>query len=76
MEINGFTEDFVGYGAEDTELEYRLRLAGARFCWVRHMAIQYHLYHSARTGNPVNLETLAHTQAEGKATCRHGLRKE
>jgi len=75
-EVNGFNEDFVGYGGEDTELEYRLRLAGARFAWVRHRAIQYHLYHVARTGRPANDEILRQTQAMGKAACTNGLRKD
>jgi glycosyltransferase involved in cell wall biosynthesis len=75
-EINGFNEDFVGYGGEDTELEYRLRLAGARFFWVRHLAIQYHLYHPARAGSAANLNVLARTQARGEAACANGLRKD
>ncbi len=75
-EINGFNEDFVGYGGEDTELEYRLRLAGARFFWVRHLAIQYHLYHPASAGSAANLSVLARTRARGKAACANGLRKE
>ncbi len=74
-EINGFNEDFHGYSGEDTELEYRLRLAGASFRWVRHQAIQYHLYHRARTSSPTNLRALAQSYAEGKAACRNGLRK-
>jgi glycosyltransferase involved in cell wall biosynthesis len=75
-EINGFNEDFVGYSGEDTELEFRLRLAGARFRWVRHLAIQYHLYHPARAANQGNLDALAQTRAAGKAACRNGLRKD
>ena len=75
-EINGFNEDFVGYGGEDTELEYRLRLAGARFRWVRHLAIQYHLHHPLRAGNQQNLGILERTRAEGRAACRNGIRKD
>lgn len=74
-EVNGFNEDFVGYGGEDTELEYRLRLAGARFFWVRHLAIQYHLHHPGRAGSSANLNVLANTQARGAAACTNGLRK-
>jgi GT2 family glycosyltransferase len=48
-EVNGFNEDFVEYWGEDNELEHRLRLAGARMCWIRHQAIQFHLYHPARS---------------------------
>jgi glycosyltransferase involved in cell wall biosynthesis len=74
-EVNGFNEDFFGYSGEDTELEYRLRLAGARFRWVRHRAIQYHLYHPQRASSRENRLALARSRAEGKAACRNGLRK-
>jgi glycosyltransferase involved in cell wall biosynthesis len=74
-EINGFNEDFTGYAGEDTELECRLRLAGARFHWVRHRAIQYHVYHPGRAKSDSNLAALERTRAEGRPTCRNGLRK-
>jgi glycosyltransferase involved in cell wall biosynthesis len=72
-EINGFNEDFVGYGGEDTELEFRLRLAGARFVWVRHLAVQYHLFHPVRSGNRGNIAVLEQTRTTGKAVCTNGL---
>lgn len=72
-EINGFNEDFVGYGGEDTELEYRLRLVGARFKWVRHQAIQYHLYHPPRLANPQNVQVIEQTRARRQAACERGL---
>ncbi len=74
--VNGFNEDFVGYGGEDTELEYRLRLAGATLRWVRHRAIQYHLSHPTRAGSPANDAILVRTKALGLATCAHGLRSQ
>jgi len=73
--INGFNEDFAGYGGEDIELEYRLRLEGARFKWVTHRAIQFHLHHPSRQANPQNTGLLERTVAEGKAACRRGLMK-
>jgi glycosyltransferase involved in cell wall biosynthesis len=75
-EVNGFNEDFTGYAGEDTELEYRLRLAGARFAWVRHRAVQYHLYHPARPRSVTNVAALARTRAEGRASCSNGLHKD
>ena len=41
--VNGYDEAFVHYNGEETDLEARLRQAGARFRWVTHLAIQYHL---------------------------------
>jgi GT2 family glycosyltransferase len=74
-EINGFNEDFVGYGGEDTEIECRLRRASAKLCWVRHRAIQYHLYHPARSGNQANLAVLERTLASDRPVCPNGLRR-
>ncbi len=73
-QVNGFNEEFVSYGGEETELEYRLRLAGAKLRWVRHQAIQYHLYHPQKPSNPQNDEILARTRARGQAACLRGLR--
>jgi len=74
-EVNGFNEDFIGYGGEDTELECRLRMAGARLLWVRHRAIQYHVFHPARSGSRTNLPLVERTQTLGRITCSNGLRK-
>lgn len=73
-EINGFNEEFVDYGGEDIEFEYRLRLAGARFKWVRHQAIQYHLHHPPRRVNPANFEIIERAKKLGRAACARGLR--
>jgi glycosyltransferase involved in cell wall biosynthesis len=73
-EVNGFNEEFVSYGGEDVELECRLMLAGADFKWVRHQAIQYHLYHSSKLVEPRNFDIIARTRQLGRATCAKGLR--
>jgi glycosyltransferase involved in cell wall biosynthesis len=74
-EINGFNEEFVGYGGEDIEFEYRLQLAGAQFKWVRHQAIQYHLYHPPKRVTPANVDLVERTKALGRARCSKGLRR-
>jgi glycosyltransferase involved in cell wall biosynthesis len=73
-EINGFNEEFVGYGGEDIEFEDRMRLAGARFKWVRHQAIQYHLHHPPRRVTTANLEIIERVRKLGRAACARGLR--
>jgi glycosyltransferase involved in cell wall biosynthesis len=73
--INGFNEDFVEYGAEDTELQHRLHLADAQIRWVRHQAIQYHLFHPARKRGATSSTALERSLAEGTFTCRNGLKK-
>jgi GT2 family glycosyltransferase len=49
--INGFNAEFTGPGWEDTDVDYRLRLAGVRIRTVRHRIIEYHVDHPARVNN-------------------------
>jgi glycosyltransferase involved in cell wall biosynthesis len=72
-QVNGFNEDFVAYCYEDFELQHRLQLAGAQIRWVRHQAIQYHLYHPPRVKAEVSRAVLERSISEGQAACRNGL---
>lgn len=46
LAINGFDERYKNPGiGEDTDLEHRLRNNGVKIKTVKHIAIQYHLYH-------------------------------
>ncbi len=46
MSINGFDEDYdkPAYG-EDTDLVWRFKMAGLKFCSLRNLAVEYHLHH-------------------------------
>jgi putative sugar O-methyltransferase len=74
-EVNGFNEDFVDYWGEDMELGYRLRAAGAELRWVRHSAIQYHLYHAQRAKTERSCELLERARIAPRPICSNGLRK-
>ncbi len=55
--INGFDENYIGPGlGEDSDIEYRLRLTGAKFKSVRNLAVQYHMYHPKTKEEPKNME--------------------
>ncbi len=49
LRVNGFNEDFIGWGREDTEFVVRLLNAGVRRYNVRFNSIAYHLYHVENT---------------------------
>lgn len=59
LDVNGFDERYekpaVG---EDTDLEYRLRNAGKKVKTVKHLAIQYHLFHKKLERDKANMEYL------------------
>lgn len=45
LRINGYNEDFTGWGKEDSELAIRLINSGVKKQFLKFGAISYHLYH-------------------------------
>lgn len=45
--VNGFDENFVGWGLEDRDLQRRLRMLGIRTRSILHRTAAYHLWHPA-----------------------------
>ncbi len=59
--INGFDEEYEGYGREDTDVEIRLQNLGYKIKSMKGLAIQFHVWHPRREFTPENdlrLETL------------------
>lgn len=54
MEINGYDEDFVGWGREDSDIVIRLIKKGCFRKKIKLAAVQYHLYHKEHSKD--NLE--------------------
>jgi|SwirhisoilCB3_FD_contig_51_65027_length_1610_multi_2_in_0_out_0_2 glycosyltransferase involved in cell wall biosynthesis len=75
--VNGYNEEFVGWGREDTDLTLRLLNRGLQRIDVRGWAVCYHLWHPtasrSRLNNNDNL--LAETAARGSHRCACGLDK-
>jgi glycosyltransferase involved in cell wall biosynthesis len=51
VRINGYNEDFVGWGSEDRELAIRLVNAGVKKLSIKLSAVCYHLYHKINDRN-------------------------
>jgi len=75
IKVNGFNEEFVGWGREDSEFTVRLLNAGLRRQNVKFNALAYHLYHpkSDRKHLPENDRILQKTIDRGLTWCEHGL---
>ncbi len=59
LDVNGFDERYLKPAVgEDTDLEYRLRNAGKKVKTVKHLAIQYHLFHKKLERDKANMEYL------------------
>ncbi len=75
LAVNGYNEQFVGWGREDSELTLRLLNRGLRRVDVRGWALCYHLWHppANRDQLPRNDELLAGAAAERSVWCACGL---
>ncbi len=74
--INGFDENYEGPGlGEDSDVEFRLRLAGAKFSSVRNLAIQYHLHHPKTVEDGRNMIYFNEVKKSKNYICKNGLVK-
>jgi glycosyltransferase involved in cell wall biosynthesis len=75
IRINGFNQNFVGWGREDSEFVCRLLNKGIKRKNIVFGSVAYHLFHpeASRTMLPENDQILAHA-IEAKTTwCENGL---
>ncbi|MGA2556415.1 MAG: glycosyltransferase family 2 protein [Verrucomicrobiota bacterium] len=75
LAINGFDEEYTGWGGEDSDLGTRLYHLGRPRKFVHGRAVVYHLNHPmlARASFPAGAQRLAETIRSGKIRCARGL---
>jgi len=73
--VNGFNEDFVGWGNEDSELVCRLFKYGLIKKVHQFMAVCFHLWHPTNKSHNDNKELLLATIASKEHFCKNGLVK-
>ncbi len=75
LAVNGFNEDFIGWGREDSEFAARLLNNGVHRMNLRFAAIAYHLFHAmkARNNLPRNDAILTDTIKRKDKWCKNGL---
>ena len=71
--INGFDEEYEGYGREDTDVELRLQNLGLRIRSLKGMALQFHVWHPRRDFTPGNDKRLEALKLSGRSRCEKGL---
>jgi len=77
IRVNGYNEEFVGWGSEDREVAIRLMNAGVKKLSIKMGAVCYHLYHkrNART-NELHNEDLMNEAIQKKSVwAENGLNK-
>ena len=74
---NGFNEDFIGWGREDSEFVVRLMNSGILRRNIRYSAIAFHLWHpeNQRHSLPGNDRLLQQSIVGKLTTCRNGMDK-
>jgi GT2 family glycosyltransferase len=72
--INGFDEEYEGYGREDTDVELRLQNLGYRIKSLKGVALQFHVWHPRREFTPKNDDRLEELKRSGRVTCERGLK--
>jgi hypothetical protein len=72
--INGFDELYDGPGCgEDSDIQFRLELAGVTGKSLRNLAIQYHLWHPLTKVSDPCWDRFQAVKMAGKAWCERGL---
>lgn len=75
LRVNGFDEDFVGWGREDSEFVARMQNVGVRRLHLKFAGVAFHLWHPeasrARLGD--NEQILQATLASRAERCARGL---
>jgi len=76
INVNGFDERYEAPSiGEDSDIQYRLELAGVKVKSINHSAVQYHLYHKLQERSRRNLELFAQVKESGLAFTPFGLKK-
>lgn len=74
--INGFNEDFIGWGREDSEFVARFLNARGEMRKIKFYALAYHLYHQENSRNMLeeNHKIYMQTIEQNKIWCENGLK--
>ncbi len=77
LQINGYNEDLIGWGYEDSEFAQRLLNLGVSALRIKHAAIQFHIYHKeAPKGNTIIGDNIIiKTHDERIIKCKNGILK-
>jgi glycosyltransferase involved in cell wall biosynthesis len=77
LAVNGFNEDFVGWGREDSELALRFYQYGLKKKDLKFRACCFHLYHQlfSRDRLEKNIELFEETEKQGEFFCKNGINK-
>ena len=75
LKVNGFNEDFITWGKEDSEFVQRLFNNGIYRKNLKFSGLQYHLYHHEETYKSGNMKLFNNTVINKLRRCSNGINK-
>ena len=73
LKVNGFNEEIITWGREDSEFVQRLFNSGVSKQHLKFSAIQYHLFHKEGVHDSVNNDILKETINKKLVRCNLGI---
>jgi len=73
LDVNGFDNDYQGYGFEETDLEWRLDKNGVKRKTVLGRCAMFHLYHPSKKETNESLLHLQEKMKQGLVKCKNGI---
>ncbi|MGR5128415.1 glycosyltransferase [Photobacterium swingsii] len=73
LKVNGFDNDFQGYGFEETDLMWRLHKSGLTSKCVLGRCALYHLYHPVKQESNESLQLIESKKNAGIVYCKNGI---
>lgn len=74
LSVNGFDNDFEGYGFEECDLERRLNLSGIKSQTVLGRCALFHLYHPEKSESNDAVQMFKRKANEGRVVCLNGIK--
>jgi predicted glycosyltransferase involved in capsule biosynthesis len=77
VNVNGYNEDFEGWGREDSEMVVRLLNQGLDRMYLKFKAVVYHIYHKENSRKMLEKNDAIYKKAIGErlVSCENGLSK-
>lgn len=77
LRVNGYDENLTMWGAEDTEIAFRLMYAGVKKRFLKAGGVEYHLWHkpASRENLPFHNRVLEDVIAHKRTWCENGIVK-
>lgn len=75
FDVNGYDEEFVGWGKEDSDFFHRLLMKGVKNRRLKFAGIAYHLWHKLNSMDNLEKNTDYYKRADISIVCANGVSK-